>query len=111
MKIIKMNSDNTINILNPEKFYVARIEWIGREASEVDYWNCIYCSGEYSFYLHKVSYNDINEMAWSHKELQKCIEQCLSDFNTAIRETRYVGTLYQFNNESEFLESHQAGLL
>lgn len=111
MKIIKKNIDGTTNILNPSNYYVAKIAWLHRTPNETDFWQCTHVGREYSFYLHNVSYNHIREMAWSHKELQKCIEQCLGAFDDGRCDSRYLGTLYQFDNEQEFLDSHQAGLL
>lgn len=107
MKIIKNNSDGTLNILNPDKFYIVKTVW--RDFVRVNYFIIIKTNGFYGFVTHHLSTKRITLPIYDiHKDMQRAFEEWRSDMPT---DHRYVGTLYQFDNEQEFIKAHEEGML
>ena len=104
MKEIKINSDNTINIVNPDKYYVLQVTFKNGEKRPyiLSRTNQIYefaCGGPFP------------EHTFQNVELQKCITLCLRRTQDAAHAEYWTGTLYQFENEQEFNKAQKAGLI
>ena len=108
MKEIKLNHDGTLNILDPEKYYVIAIQRIYQHdhVTKYLYWELVHVKPNYYGFFNITNNNKFESdtqsiSIWASNDLQSACDHFL-------RTMHYLRScpdkLYQFNSKKEFLK-------
>ena len=115
MKEIKLNDDKTLDILDPTKYYVAKIDWIN---DHIDYWELV-CfhnnTDNYYGFCFLINHRNFEprtlKIIWESDNLQYSCQSCLDSMCSEPALATYIGNLYQFENKEQFITYVKNGLL